>query len=187
MELGPGGYLAAGLLMLLLARGAWRSRAAEKAASLQRVEFAASSEHDTETWTFDFAEMLAVHHWVSLEWPPSQSNVLYDLRRVDGPAWEVRLHHECQPEMLSNLGRDAARLPWPNERRDEQRAWIAAAPWQRLSTSRSAELEACFQQFLQHYRILEANLVHLRLYWRRLLAHQRADEAKEDARRVTAP
>jgi hypothetical protein len=180
MELG---YVVAALLAALWARSAWRARRSARELAVRRAEFTERGDWYVEDWTFDFAEMLAVHRHLITDWPSSEGTVLYELHRLDGPTWEVRLHPECKPHRLKEFEEFAKKSFEGAEALAEMRANIVAPQWQPVGEHRSAELETRYQVFLRHHDpTVEIREVGLETYWHRMVQNEERRRSREQER-----
>jgi hypothetical protein len=182
MELG---YVLVAASVLLWARSAWTKRRNERLVALRRVEIDESKDVLRWLWTFDFVEMLLVNDYTVHDWPPTESHDLFELRRRDGPTWEVRLHPDAVPEALKDLER-SAREPFADpESLAERRAKITDGKWMSVRNDLTQTMETRYQLFVRNYDpSVDVEVVPLAVYWRSRLAFQRQREAKEDAAEV---
>lgn len=178
-------YVLVGAIGLLWARSAWKKRRNERLIALRRVEIDEHKDVFRWSWTFDFVEMLLVYEGIVYDWPPAENHDLFELRRRDGPTWEMRFHPDAVPEALKDLERSALN-PFANqERLAEQRTMITDGKWMSVPNDITTTMEMRYQLFVRNYDpSVDVEVVPLAVYWRRRLAFQRQREAKEDAAEV---
>ncbi|QRN94602.1 hypothetical protein JRI60_36570 [Archangium violaceum] len=175
-------YVLVAAIVLLWARSAWKKRRNERLVALRRVEIDERKDVFHWSWTFDFVEMLLVYEYNVYDWPPTESHDLFELRRRDGPTWEMRFHPDTVPEALKDLER-SARNPFAEpEHLAKQRAMITDGKWRSVPDDITTTLETRYQLFVRNYDpSVDVEVVPLAVYWRRRLAFQRQREEKEDA------
>jgi hypothetical protein len=180
-------FAVVGLIGVWVLRTTWRDRRNARAVALRRAVFVDRQDVFQDTWTVDFVEMLAVHEYRVFDWPPTEGNTLYELRRLDGPAWQVRIHRECRPELLRDMERSAEEFRWEPEQVAETRANILSPEWQSVGEHRSAEIESHYQVFLRHYDpSVDVEAAGMEDYWRSLLAMQLKREKEREERAKAA-
>jgi hypothetical protein len=145
----------------LIVRAVLRSVASQRYLAnfrLRRVEMDASGELISGSQTVDFVEMRVFGEYTFLDYAPGVVDWpdLHELRRLDGPRWEVR---PTGPYYEHHVAELQSRLDDKYVDREEVEKELAGlfsgnVPWREFS--RGSETESAYQLFLRSYRPSDA-------------------------------